>query len=227
MTRILIVEDEPEIASLLKDYCHHNGFDARISLDQQDIINTATGDGTDMVLLDLMLPGMDGLELCKRIRQQSHVPIMIISARVDEIDRLLGLELGADDYLCKPFSPREVIARIKAILRRMSADTESADAGLVLDPGRLQVGWAQEKLVLTSVEFALIQALAERTGQILSRQQLMDRIYDDHRIVSDRTIDSHIKKLRQKLAGSWPHMRFIESVYGAGYRLDIQPAETD
>ena len=208
----------------LRKVRQHAGFDARISLDEQDIIGAATNGGADLVLLDLMLPGMDGLELCKHIRQQSQVPIMIISARIDEIDRLLGLELGADDYLCKPFSPREVIARIKAILRRTSSEAK-IDSGLSLDPSRLQISWDQEKLVLTSVEFALMQALAERSGQILSRQQLMDRIYDDHRIVSDRTIDSHIKKLRQKLAGIWPAARFIESVYGAGYRLDIQPAD--
>jgi len=224
MTRVLIIEDEPDIAALLKDYCEHSGFEAAISLDQDDILGQAEQARVDMILLDLMLPGMDGLELCKRIRAVSSVPVMIISARVDEVDRLLGLELGADDYLCKPFSPREVIARIKAIQRRQSAPPQ-AGAGLALDASRLQLRWQQQSLSLTTVEFALIQALAERPGQILSRQQLMDRIYDDHRIVSDRTIDSHIKKLRQKLTQGWPSTRFIESVYGAGYRLDIQDAE--
>ncbi len=224
MTRVLIIEDEKDIAALLHDYSVHSGFEARICLDERQILDLITSAQVDMVLLDLMLPGIDGLELCKRIRKHSQVPIMIISARVDEVDRLLGLELGADDYLCKPFSPREVIARIKAILRRQSQDSAPA-LGLQLDASRLQLGWQAGTLALTTVEFALIQALAEHPGQILSRQQLMDRIYDDHRIVSDRTIDSHIKKLRQKLAQSWPQMRFIESVYGAGYRLDIQPAE--
>lgn len=225
MTRILIVEDEPGIAELLLDYCQHHGFEARISLQQEDILNSVGAGTVDMVLLDLMLPAMDGLELCKAIRRLSDVPVMIISARVDEVDRLLGLELGADDYLCKPFSPREVIARIKAIQRRLTRTDNTAPA-FALDVSRLQVSWQQQTLSLTTVEFALLQALAEHQGQILSRQQLMARIYDDHRIVSDRTIDSHIKKLRQKLSQAFDDMRFIDSVYGAGYRLDIQPVES-
>ena len=227
MTRVLMVEDEQAIASLLADYCRHSGFEADISLDEHDILTTIERGDADILLLDLMLPGMDGLELCKRIRRHSQIPILIISARVDEVDRLLGLELGADDYICKPFSAREVMARIKAILRRLAAPTESND-GLQLDEGRLQVSWQGKAVTLTTVEFALLRCMAERRGQIFSRQQLMDRIYSDHRVVSDRTIDSHIKKLRQKLAQHFTGMRFIESVYGAGYRLDIQPhSDTD
>lgn len=221
MTRVLIIEDEQDIAQLLADYCRHNHYQADICLNETDILQTITTQNADIVLLDLMLPGIDGLDLCKKIRQLSSIPVLIISARVDEVDRLLGLELGADDYICKPFSPREVIARIKAIQRRLDSGTP-AQSGLVLDQSRLQISWQGSSLTLTSVEFGLIQALADHPGQILSRQQLMDRIYDDHRVVSDRTIDSHIKKLRQKLTLSFTETRFIDSVYGAGYRLDIQ-----
>lgn len=224
MTRILIVEDDPAIASLLADYARHNQYSADISLDETDILGRIQRGQADIVLLDLMLPGMDGLELCKKIRRDSMVPILIISARVDEVDRLLGLELGADDYICKPFSAREVMARIKAILRRLQQPAQ-ASQGLALDASRLQVVWQGQALTLTTVEFALLEALAEYPGQIRSRQQLMDRIYTDHRVVSDRTIDSHIKKLRHKLAEAFRDVRFIESVYGAGYRLDIQPLE--
>lgn len=221
MTSILIVEDEKDIANLLVDYCQHNNFNAEICVDEQKILDDIQQHRADVVLLDLMLPGIDGLELCKKIRRDSSVPIIIISARVDEVDRLLGLELGADDYICKPFSPREVIARIKSILRRLNIQT-SEHSGLILDESRLHATWQGTVLALTTVEFSLLQALHEHPGQIRSRQQLMDRIYNDHRVVSDRTIDSHIKKLRQKLAESYPNTRFIESVYGAGYRLDIQ-----
>ncbi|MCB1838344.1 MAG: response regulator [Alcanivoracaceae bacterium] len=224
MTRILIVEDDAAIASLLADYAHHNQYSADISLDEADILQRIQRGAADIVLLDLMLPGMDGLELCKKIRRDSMVPILIISARVDEVDRLLGLELGADDYICKPFSAREVMARIKAILRRLQQPAQ-VNQGLSLDASRLQVAWQGQALTLTTVEFALLEALAEYPGQIRSRQQLMDRIYTDHRVVSDRTIDSHIKKLRHKLGDAFSDVRFIESVYGAGYRLDVQPGE--
>jgi len=226
MTRILIVEDDDAIAALLADYAVHSGFAAERSLDAGDILQRIRKQEVDVVLLDLMLPGMDGLELCKAIRRESGVPVIIISARVEEVDRLLGLELGADDYVCKPFSAREVMARIKAILRRQQPPGSGVDnSGLQRDASRLQVSWRGQNLSLTTVEFALIEALAEYPGQIRSRQQLMDRIYSDHRVVSDRTIDSHIKKLRHKLSDAFPAVRFIDSVYGAGYRLDIQPQD--
>ena len=218
MTRILIIEDEEKLASLLADYCRHAGFSASVCLRGADGLSHLQEQGADAVLLDLMLPDGDGLEICKAIRRSSNVPILITSARVDELDRLLGLELGADDYICKPFSPREVIARIKAVLRRLQQPTAS-ESGLQLDADRLTLMFEGEKLSLTTVEFALMQTLADHPGYIRSRQQLMDRIYTDHRIVSDRTIDSHVKKLRQKLAERFPGIQFIDSVYGAGYRL--------
>jgi two-component system response regulator BaeR len=224
MTRVLIVEDERAIAELLADYCHHNNFIPEICINETDILNTINQMHTDIVLLDLMLPGINGLDLCQKIRKISPIPILIISARIDEVDRLLGLELGADDYICKPFSPREVMARIKATLRRQSSLSEKPNAEFTLEKSRLQVSWQGTSMALTAVEFSLLEALADHAGHILSRQQLMDRGYEDHRVVSDRTIDSHIKKLRHKLSDAFPATRFIESVYGAGYRLDIQPA---
>lgn len=218
MTRILIIEDEEKLASLLADYCRHAGFTASVCLRGAEGLAHLQEQGADAVLLDLMLPDGDGLEICKAIRRSSNVPILITSARVDELDRLLGLELGADDYICKPFSPREVIARIKAVLRRQQQPTAN-ESGLLLDSDRLTLTFNGESLSLTTVEFALMQTLADHPGYIRSRQQLMDRIYTDHRIVSDRTIDSHVKKLRQKLAERFPDIQFIDSVYGAGYRL--------
>ena len=218
MTRILIIEDEEKLASLLADYCRHAGFTASVCLRGAEGLALLQEQGADAVLLDLMLPDGDGLDICKAIRRNSNVPILITSARVDELDRLLGLELGADDYICKPFSPRGVIARIKAVLRRLQQPTVS-ESGLQLDADRLALIFGGESLSLTTVEFALMQTLADHPGYIRSRQQLMDRIYSDHRIVSDRTIDSHVKKLRQKLAERFPGVQFVDSVYGAGYRL--------
>ncbi len=227
MTRILIIEDEEKLASLLADYCRHAGFTASVCLRGAEGLAHLQEQGADAVLLDLMLPDGDGLEICKAIRRNSNVPILITSARVDELDRLLGLELGADDYICKPFSPREVIARVKAVLRRLQQPSAS-ESGLQLDADRLTLAFRGESLSLTAVEFALMQTLADHPGYIRSRQQLMDRIYTDHRIVSDRTIDSHVKKLRQKLAERFPDIQFIDSVYGAGYRLgSLTSAATD
>ncbi|MDF1630590.1 MAG: response regulator [Alcanivoracaceae bacterium] len=225
MIRVLIIEDEDKLASLLADYCRHAGFAPTVCPRGTAGLQHLRDQGADVVLLDLMLPDGDGLEVCKEMRRFSNVPILIISAKVDELDRLLGLELGADDYICKPFSPREVIARIKVILRRLQQPAND-ERGLQLDADRLIISLAGQTLSLTAVEFALMQALADHPGYIRSRQQLMDRIYDDHRIVSDRTIDSHVKKLRQKLAERFPGIPFIDSVYGAGYRLGSLSPET-
>jgi len=173
----------------------------------------------DLVLLDLMLPRRDGLEVCKELRTFSAVPIIMVTARVEEIDRLLGLELGADDYVCKPFSPREVVARVKAVLRR-SGGAQPAASGLVLDAARYKALLHGRDLELTAVEFKLLQFLAENAGRIYSRGQLMERIYPDHRVVGDRTIDSHIKKLRKKIAACSPGEELISSVYGVGYKFE-------
>lgn len=221
MKRILIVEDEPRLAQLEADYLQAAGFAGTILADGLAVVPWLRQYGADLVLLDLMLPGRDGLELCREIRSFSTVPIIMVTARIEEIDRLLGLELGADDYICKPFSPREMVARVKAVLRRLQPPAPTPNGhSLALDPGQFRVRAGSREAELTAVEFELLQALHRQPGRIFSRQQLMDLIYPDQRIVSDRTIDSHIKKLRRKLAELLPEKEVIHSVYGAGYRYE-------
>lgn len=218
---LLIVEDEPKLASLLADYLRQAEFEPHIVDDGNRVIEAIKNLQPAAVLLDLMLPGRDGISLCREIRTFSQVPILMVTARVEEVDRLLGLELGADDYICKPFSPREVVSRVKAVLRRTRGEVANAiGAGFELDEHRLEVRFEQSTVTLTSVEFQLLKRLASEPGRIFSRDHLMSYMYNDHRIVSDRTIDSHIKKLRKKLADTWPQREFIHSVYGAGYRFE-------
>jgi two-component system response regulator BaeR len=222
---ILIVEDEARLAGLLADYLRASGFATHCLGDGGEVLDWVRAHDPALILLDLMLPGRDGLSLCRDLRAFSEVPIIMTTARVEELDRLLGLELGADDYVCKPYSPREVVARVKAVLRRRAPATRAAPApepGLLrLDPERLRVQ-AQDGLSieLTAIEFALLQTLHSAPGHIFRRDRLIDRIYRDGRIVSDRTIDSHIKKLRRRLAELLPDLELIHSVYGVGYRYE-------
>jgi two-component system response regulator BaeR len=216
---ILIVEDEQKLAELIKDYLAQSSFDTTILDNGNDVVPYVRENKPDLVILDLMLPGRDGMEICKEIRTFSNLPIIMVTARVEEIDRLLGLELGADDYVCKPFSPRELVARVKAVLRRAGGETTIKAKGLVLDEARYQASLHGVDLQLTAVEFKLLSFLAANPGRIYSRDQLMERIYSDHRIVSDRTIDSHIKKLRKKISGQSPDEELIGSVYGVGYKF--------
>jgi two-component system response regulator BaeR len=221
-TRILIVEDEPKIAALLADYLHaHGGFQCS-SVQRGDLaLDRFRAERPDLVLLDLMLPGLDGIEVCKRLRAESEVPIIMVTARVEEIDRLLGLELGADDYVCKPFSPREVVARVKAVLRRSARTGASPpDLRLLLDRDRFRALLNGRDLDLTPVEFALLEALHARPGRVFSRAQLMNEMYSDYRVVSDRAVDTHVKNLRRKLHSAAPEAELIESVYGLGYRFN-------
>jgi len=217
---VLIVEDEPKLAELLSDYLTQAGFGTSCLDNGMEVIPWLRGNLPSLILLDLMLPGRDGMELCKEIRSFSCVPIIMVTARVEEIDRLLGLELGADDYICKPFSPREVVARVKTVLRRVNTPSAVSNQGLVLDESCYLALLDGRKLDLTAVEFKLLQFLAERPGRIFSRDQLMDRIYPDERVVSERTIDSHIKKLRRKLVSVAPGQELIHSVYGVGYKFE-------
>ncbi|HEY5973809.1 MAG TPA: response regulator [Geobacteraceae bacterium] len=216
---VLIVEDEQKLAGVLRDYLQQAGFATHWLSDGLEVVPWVREQQPDLVLLDLMLPGRDGLDICKEIRTFSAVPIIMTTARVEEIDRLLGLELGADDYICKPFSPREVVARVKAVFRRVSGAPTQA-AGLVLDESRYRATLHGHDLELTAVEFKLLQFLAARPGRIYGRQQLMDQIYPDERVVADRTIDSHIKKLRRKIAVAGPQAELIHSVYGVGYKFE-------
>jgi two-component system, OmpR family, response regulator BaeR len=219
-TTIMIVEDEEKLASLLGDYLRQSGFETLWIPDGTRVLPQVRERLPDLILLDLMLPGRDGLEICKEIRSFSQVPIIMITARVEEIDRLLGLELGADDYICKPFSPREVVARVKTVLRRSGEHQAPAAGELTLDAEKFRALLKGRDLDLTAVEFKLLHFLYQNPGRIYSRGQLMDRIYSDQRIVSDRTIDSHIKKLRKKIAAVAPDEELIHSIYGVGYKYE-------
>ena len=215
---IFVVEDEPELAGLLADYLRQSGFAVRCIGDGGEAVSAVREQSPALVLLDLMLPGMDGMSICRSVRAFSNVPIIMVTARVEEIDRLLGLELGADDYVCKPFSPREVVARVKAVLRRVHSSPGTG--GLVMDEQRYKAELCGRELDLTAVEFQLLRVLASEPGRIFNRTQLMDSIYQDHRVVSDRTIDSHIKKLRKKIEKVSPDQNVIYSVYGVGYKFE-------
>jgi len=228
MNHILIVEDELKLARLQADYLQNAGFDTDCISNGLEVLPWLKANRTDLILLDLMLPGRDGLDICRELRSFSALPIIMITARIEEIDRLLGLDLGADDYICKPFSPREMVARVKAVLRRQQAQTsEVITSPLKLAPHSFRVLAEGQEVELTTVEFQLLQVLYQQPGRIFSRSKLMDLIYQDQRIVSDRTIDSHIKKLRKKLSDLLPDQELIHSVYGAGYRYDPQDIAAD
>jgi len=220
-TSILIVEDEPKLAKLLTNYLRQAGFEPEWLENGLDVLPRVREKMPALILLDLMLPGRDGVDICKDIRSFSTVPIIMVTARIEEIDRLLGLELGADDYICKPFSPREVVARVKAVLRRSIVQIPSGVAPILqLDEGRLLAMLHGQELELTVVEFKLLEFLSANPGRIYGRNQLMDHIYPDQRIVSDRTIDSHVKNLRKKISNLLPNTEIIHSVYGVGYKYD-------
>jgi len=216
--KILIVEDEPKLCGLLADYLKASSFETFILADGRPVVDWVRENKPDLILLDLMLPGVGGLDICKEIRTFSRVPMIMVTARVEEIDRLLGLELGADDYICKPFSPREVVARVKAVLRRVRDGQSIQAKGLVLEAHRFRA--TLRDLDLTAVEFRLLQFLVEHAGRIDGRQQIMENIYHDERFVSDRTVDSHIKKLRRKIETIDPEAVLVQSVYGVGYKFE-------
>jgi two-component system response regulator BaeR len=233
---ILVVEDDAKITDMLTNYLHMHDFATTVcgnGLDAVALVHTLQ---PALVLLDLMLPGQDGLAACQQIRAFSAVPIIMVTARVDEIDRLLGLDTGADDYVCKPFSPREVVARIKALLRRAqgalvppgphtTANTTSGTAPhgprLQVDEDKLSATWDQQTVPLTPVEFRLLALLISRPGTVFSRAKLLDHMHKDLRDVSDRVIDSHIKNLRRKLDTAGATGYHLASVYGAGYRYEL------
>lgn len=222
MSKVLIVEDEPKLAELMAAYLEQAGYEHH-HIDRGDqVIDYLKNNQADLMLLDLMLPGLDGVEVCKQVRQFSGMPIIMVTAKAEEIDRLIGLEMGADDYVCKPFSPREIVARVKANLRRVELDQTEAPKtdGFDLDADRLRATYKGELIDLTTVEFQLLQLLIKEPGRVFGRDMIMKSIYTDSRVVSDRTIDSHIKKLRKKIAVVAPELNVIHSVYGAGYRFE-------
>lgn len=220
---VLIVEDERDLASLVNDYLEHANYNTHCIEDGSLVMEWVKENRVDLILLDLMLPNKNGLEIFKELRAFSQVPVIMATAKVDEIDRLIGLELGADDYICKPYSPREMVVRVKNVLRRTYLMPPSADANsdkLVIDEQTMQAKIHNTLLDLTPAEFRLLAYFYTHAYQIFSRDQLIDRIYSDNRIITDRTIDSHIKNLRKKMQALDPDIDYIKSVYGVGYKFE-------
>lgn len=222
---ICVIEDEIDLAKLMADYLSASDLQAVVFNRGDEANRWLQENNPELILLDLMLPGMDGLQICKNQRLRSAVPIIMMTAKTEEIDRLLGLELGADDYICKPFSAREVVARVKAVLRRtypVSPITTSsvATATVVIDEQSMSVRIFDHPVELTSVEFQLFSLLYSQPGRIFSRQYILDNIYKDYRVVGDRTVDGHIKKLRKKLNEANEQVELIRSVYGCGYKYE-------
>ena len=222
---ILIVEDDRKTASVLSLYLQKEGFDALEAYNGIDALSLFKKRRPIFVLLDLMIPKLDGIEVCKEIRRESDVPIMMVTAKVEEVDRLVGLSIGADDYVVKPFSPREVVARVKAILRRFRRrDTDSIKLcsfqGLIVDPAMHKATLHGTPLQLTHLEFTLLATLMAAPGRVFSRETLLERIYPGGEVnVLDRTIDVHIKNLRQKIEKSPARPRYIRTVRGIGYQF--------
>jgi len=219
---ILIMEDEPKISHLLRDYLQQAGYETRESLNFDQIQCWVEQEEINLILLDWMLPGMSGLEICQQLRTISTVPILMITARVEEIDRLKGLDSGADDYICKPFSPREVVSRVKAVLRRTNhEDHAELTAGpLRLDQTTHQVWVEESEVVLTPNEFGVLKVLLQRPGKVWSRESLLQQVQGYQFNGYDRTIDTHVKNLRKKLA-TYGLESSIVTVYGIGYRFQL------
>jgi DNA-binding response OmpR family regulator len=220
---ILVVDDEPRIVELARDYLEHAGFRVITASDGTAALDTARRDRPDLVVLDLGLPGLDGLDVTRELRRDGSIPIVMVTARDDELDTLLGLELGADDYLTKPFSPRELVARVKAVLRRADRPAEAADlirvGELQLDVPRMRTEVAGRTIDLTPTEFTLLATLARQPGRIFTRSQLLDALHGVAFESYERAIDSHIKNLRRKLEPEPGQPRYVLTVYGVGYRL--------
>lgn len=220
---IFVVEDEKQIAKILRDYLVKEGYEVDVFGNGREALEGFQKRAPDLMLLDLMMPEVDGLTVCKEVRKVSELPIIMVTAKAEEIDRLLGLELGADDYICKPFSPREVVARVKANLRRWPESGQTGPAeeqGLVHKPESQRYLCNGETLNLTGTEYKLLALMHSSPGRVYSRAQLLDLCYDPDQDVSDRAIDSHVKNLRKKLRESHPGGDLIHSVYGVGYRYE-------
>lgn len=228
VAKVLVVEDEVELAEIFADYLRLGGYEVSMMHTGGGVVEAVRNDPPDILLLDLMLPEVDGITICRELRSFSDVPIIMVTARVDEIDRLLGLNIGADDYICKPAEPMEVVARVRAVLRRTMRGHESkAGDPLQLDSKHYAASWNGQEMSMSRLEFRLLELLASAPRRAHSRNQIMDAIYEDGRYVSERSIDSHVKNLRKKLSDATGVENPIRPVYGIGYRLDLsgQPDE--
>ena len=223
MKHVLIVEDEKKLADVLIAYLNQNQFKVTHFESGSDVVDWVKTNQPNIILLDLMLPDVNGKDLCKEIRQFSMVPIIMVTAMIDEIDRLIGLELGADDYVCKPFSPKEVVARVKAVLRRSEGDLNQAEIydAFEVNDQTYSIKLNQDRLDLTPVEFRLLKMFLQSPGRVFNRDQILNNIFEDGRIVLDRTVDTHVKNLRHKLKTASPEHDYIRSVYGIGYSFEL------
>jgi DNA-binding response OmpR family regulator len=223
MKTVLVVDDETRIVELARDYLEHAGFAVLTAGDGNSALMMARTRKPDVLVLDLGLPGMDGLDVARALRRESSIPIVMLTARDDELDRVLGLEIGADDYVTKPFSPRELVARIRAILRRIDRQTEPGDlieaTGVSIDLSKMRVEVEGRTVELTPTEFALLATMARRPGRIFTRSQLLDAIHGVAFESYERAIDAHVKNLRRKLESDPSRPRFVLTVYGVGYRF--------
>lgn len=224
MRHIVLVEDEVELASLVKDYLEVAGFEVSVFHDGQEAYQSFLQHKPSLMILDLMVPKMDGLTICRKVREQSDLPIIMVTARTEEIDRVLGLNMGADDYVCKPFSPKELVARVQAVLRRLERKDEPEDHQFFkIDQSQQRIWYKQKALNLTPTEFRLFELFLDHIGQVYSRSQLLDHINPDSFDVADRVIDSHIKNLRRKITDITSvdtQHEWIQAVYGVGYRFE-------
>jgi two-component system, OmpR family, alkaline phosphatase synthesis response regulator PhoP len=220
--KILVIDDEPKIVEICQDYLLKAGFEVMHAYDGPDGLALARRSQPDLVVLDLMLPGMDGLDVCRELRRESNVPIVMLTARVEETDKLIGLELGADDYITKPFSPRELVARVRTVLRRGTGNPQAdlIHAGdLTLDRGRFTARFPDHEIPLTPTEFELLATLASQPGRIFSRAQLLTAVRGVAFESYERAIDSHIRNLRRKIEPQEGEPRYIITVHGAGYKF--------
>lgn len=223
MKKILVVDDEPKIVQLAQDYLAHAGFDVSAAYDGRSALAAARADKPDLIVLDLGLPDIDGLDVTRALRKETNVPIIMLTARAEETDKLVGLELGADDYITKPFSPKELVARARALFRRVDSLVEGQDviraAGLTLDVGRMSVQIGDLSIEVTPTEFQLLAALARQPGRIFTRAQLLDAVHGIAFESYERAIDAHIKNIRRKIEPDPREPRYILTVYGVGYKF--------
>lgn len=224
MAKILIVDDEKKMVSLIGAYLEREGFESIAAYDGENGLELFGRESPDLVVLDILMPGLDGYQFCAEVRKDSNVPIIIVSAKSEETDKIVGLELGADDYVTKPFSPRELVARVRAVLRRhqMSSDDRGGpivEGPLIIDPEKRAVGVAGETVRLTPTEFDLLVVLASRPGRVYERRQLIELVQGDYFEGYERTVDTHVKNMRKKLGEKAKDWNFIETVYGVGYRF--------